>query len=259
MSQTDAIATVTLNRPHRKNAVNAGMWRSLAAAFTRLGEDPEVRVVVLTGAGGDFCAGADLSGSPGEAHPLEAMRQVNRVATLLHEMPKPTVAKVSGVAVGAGWNMALACDLVIAATDARFCQIFAKRGLSLDFGGSWLLPRLAGMQRAARLALLAEFVSGREAYDLGLAAWAVEPGELDAFAGHIAAKLAAGPPVALARTKALLHAGSSSTMSQALEAEAVSQVANFAYADTAAAFEAFASRTEPVFTGRWSREPAKSS
>ena len=179
------------------------------------------------------------------------MRQVNRVATLLHELPKPTVAKVRGVAVGAGANLALGCDLAITATDARFSQIFARRALSLDFGGSWLLPRLVGMQRAKRLAFLAEFVSGQEAYDLGLTAWAVPPEELDDFTDSVLAQLVAAPPVALARTKALLHAGASTTMAQALDAEATSQVANFATADTRAAFAAFADKTEPVFTGQW--------
>jgi 2-(1,2-epoxy-1,2-dihydrophenyl)acetyl-CoA isomerase len=207
----------------------------------------------VTGTGGDFSAGADLTVRwAADIHPVERMRRVNLAALALHELPKPTVAKVEGVAVGAGCNLALGCDLVLAATDARFSQIFAGRGLSLDFGGSWLLPRLIGLQRAKRLAFTSEFVSGQEAYDLGLVAWALAPEKLGTVVDEIVTNLAAGPPVALARTKAMLNAAGTVTMAQALDAEALSQVANFATTDTGVAVRAFAERTEPVFSGRWS-------
>ena len=155
------------------------------------------------------------------------------------------------MAVGAGWNIALGCDLVAAADDARFSQIFSRRGLSLDFGGSWLLPRLVGAQQAKRLALLAEILSAAEAQRLGLVTWTVPGAELDALVHDVAARLALLPPVAVAQTKDLLHAGSSSTMTEALAAEARAQTVNFATDDTAAAFAAFRERREPDFTGRW--------
>jgi len=246
------VLTLTINRPRRKNAADAATWRGLRAALREAQEDPEVRVVVITGAGGDFCAGADLGGlgtSPG--HPLDSMRLIADVASTLYEFPKPTVARVSGVAVGAGWNLALCCDFVIADTTARFSQIFAGRGLSLDFGGSWLLPRLVGMLQAKRLALLADFVDAAEARELGLVTWVVEPEELDALVARTAQRLASGAPVALAQSKALLQQGSEGTLRQALENESRAQAVNFATEDAGNAVAAFLAKTEPEFTGRW--------
>ncbi|MEJ8280033.1 enoyl-CoA hydratase/isomerase family protein [Pseudonocardia spirodelae] len=247
-----AVLTLTLNRPHRRNAIDRALWDALRAALTDATADESVRVLVVTGAGGAFCAGADL-GTPPRArteHPTRSMRRVNDVALLLHELPVPTVAVVDGVAVGAGWNLALGCDLVVATPAARFSQVFARRGLSLDFGGSWLLPRLVGMQQAKRLALLAETIGADEARELGLVTWVVDPDELTGFVEDLTGRLAAGPPVALARTRAMLHAGSRSSFAEALDAEAVSQAVNFA-TDAPAGFAAFAERTEPDFRGEW--------
>jgi enoyl-CoA hydratase/carnithine racemase len=246
-----SILTVTINRPRRKNAIDADTWVALHDTFAAAGDNPDVRALVLTGAGGDFCAGADLSGGVGDEHPLRRMRYINEVALLLHELPFPTIAKINGVAVGAGWNMALGCDLVVAARDARFSQIFAKRGLSLDFGGSWLLPKIAGMQAAKRLALLAEIIDATEAQRLGLATYVVEPAELDGFVADLAAQLAALPPVALAQSKALLHENDQRSFADALASEARTQSINFATTDTATAFKAFLSKTEATFDGKW--------
>ncbi|RZT86651.1 2-(1,2-epoxy-1,2-dihydrophenyl)acetyl-CoA isomerase [Pseudonocardia sediminis] len=243
------VLTLTLNRPHRRNAIDGELWEALRAAFVDARDDTSVRALVLTGAAGAFCAGADLGSQPG-GHPLTRMHRVNDVALALHEIAVPTVAKVTGVAVGAGWNLALGCDLVVATPEARFSQIFARRGLSIDFGGSWLLPRLVGMQQAKRLALLAEMISAEEARDLGLVTWLVGADEVDAFVDDVAARLAAGPPIALAETKALLESGSSSTMREALTAEARAQTINRG-TDAPAAFRAFVDRTEPDFTGTW--------
>ncbi|MGA1359054.1 MAG: enoyl-CoA hydratase/isomerase family protein, partial [Ilumatobacteraceae bacterium] len=156
VTRADAIATVTINRPERKNAVTGDMWAQLAEIFRAIAADPDVRCVIITGAGGEFCSGADLSARNSTSRPvhqLAAMRHVNDAALSLHRMPQPTIAKVRGVAVGAGCNMALGCDLVVASENARFSEIFAKRGLSVDFGGSWLLPRRIGLHRAKELAL----------------------------------------------------------------------------------------------------------
>ncbi|MDQ4116779.1 MAG: enoyl-CoA hydratase/isomerase family protein, partial [Actinomycetota bacterium] len=178
------VRTLTLNRPHRRNAVDRALWDALGEALTAITDDLGVRAVVLTGADGAFCAGADLSGGVPDEHPLRGMRRVNDVALLLHELPQPTVAAVDGVAVGAGWNLALGCDLVVATPRARFSQIFARRGLSLDFGGSWLLPRIVGLQQAKRIALLADVIGADEARALGLVTDVVAADELD---GHVAA------------------------------------------------------------------------
>lgn len=251
VERADGIVTVTINRPKVKNAINGEAWEILGSTFTELNGDDSVRAVVVTGTGDAFSAGADLSGQRADGHPLDHMRAVNRVAKALYDLPKPTVAKVPGVAVGAGWNLALCCDLVVASSNARFSQIFAKRGLSLDFGGSWLLPRLVGLQQAKRLALLADFVDAAEARTLGLVTWVVEQDELDAFTADVVAKLAAGPPVALAQSKELLNASIDSSFAQALESEARTQAINFASADANAARKAFMEKREPEFTGRW--------
>ncbi|GAA1224202.1 enoyl-CoA hydratase-related protein [Prauserella halophila] len=250
VSHSDAVTTITLNRPQRKNAIDVETWPQLAERLREADADERTRAIVLTGAGGDFCAGADLSVESG-LHPLQRMHLVNRTAIALHDVETPTIAQVDGVAVGAGWNLALGCDLVAASDRARFSQIFTKRGLSLDFGGSWLLPKLVGLQQAKRIALLADFVGAEEAERLGLVTWVKPAGELDAFVTETAAAIAAGPPVALAQTKALLNEGADATLREALENEARAQTINFGTTDARAAFEAFRNKTEPEFTGEW--------
>nr|WP_280458524.1 enoyl-CoA hydratase-related protein [Nocardia carnea] len=254
----DGIRTVTLNRPHRKNAMTWAMWRDLADVLRDTGMDRSVRALVLTGAGGAFCSGADIS-VPDARHPMDKMRIFSDLALQLYELPTPTVAKVTGVAVGAGWNLALGCDLVVATPDASFAQIFARRGLSLDLGGSWLLPKLIGLQQAKRLALLAETIDAAQAEALGLVTWIVAANEIGEFTADLAARLAAGPPVALAQTKALLNAGADATLREALAAESRAQGVNFATADAPEAYRAFAEKRAPHFTGEWSLPPAGNS
>jgi len=257
-SRADGVLTVTLDRPERRNALSLGMWRALRDTLRVAGDDPSLRVLVLTGAGGAFCSGADLGpnessgdgSGDGMGHPLARMRLVEETVLGLHRLPVPTVARVDGVAVGAGWNLALACDLVVATPRSRFSQIFARRGLSLDAGGSWLLPRLVGLQQAKRLAFLAETIDAEEAHRLGLVTWLREPDELDGFVAGLTARLVAGPPVALAQSKALLDEGPGRTLAEALGAEGRAQAVNFA-TDAPAAFRAFRARVDPVFTGEW--------
>ncbi len=220
-TRDSGVLTLTLNRPHRKNAVNAELWAALRDALATATHDPEVRALVITGAGGAFCAGADLPGGAAPDHPLPRMRAINDIALLLHDLPMPTVAKVTGVAVG------------------------------IDFGGSWLLPRLVGLQQAKRLALLAEMIDAAEAQSLGLVTWVVEPGEIDGFVTDLGKRLAAGPPVALAQSKALLNEGIDRTMRDALAGEARAQAINFATSDAATAFAAFNEKRAPSFTGAW--------
>lgn len=245
------IMTATLNRPHRKNAIDTETWARLHEALRTATHDEDVRVVVLTGAGGEFCAGADLGSDRTQQHPLERMRGINEVAMTLHTMPKPVIARVSGVAVGAGWNLALGCDFVVATPEARFCQIFTRRGLSPDFGGSWLLPRLVGLQQAKRLALLGDFLDAAQAHQLGLVTWVKTAEEIEGFVTELAHRLAASPPVALAQTKALLNDGVDASFDAALANEARAQAVNFATEDAPEAFRAFAEKAEPTFTGRW--------
>jgi 2-(1,2-epoxy-1,2-dihydrophenyl)acetyl-CoA isomerase len=259
----NSVVTVTINQPGKKNAINSAMWDGLAEIFREIASRSDDRVVVVTGAGNDFCSGADLSGRGGNAavggagagaqnqvHHLAAMRRVNDACIALQRLPQPTIAKVRGVAVGAGCNLALGCDLVVASSTARFSEIFARRGLSLDFGGSWLLPRRIGMHRAKELALLAEIIGANDALEMGLVNRVLPDSEVDAFVDDWARKLAAGPPIALAQTKRLLNNSLNVTLEEALDDEAAAQTINFATSDTAEAMRAFIEKREPKFTGR---------
>ena len=250
MARDGGVVTVTLDRPAKKNAVNDVMWRELLAAFTEVADSSADRVLVVTGAGGAFCSGADLSAAgQTDRHQLDVMRGIGDVALRLHRLAKPTIAKVGGVAAGAGLNLALGCDLIVASDDARFSEIFAKRGLSLDFGGSWLLPRLIGLHKAKELAFFAEVVSAKEAQEIGLVNRVVPAGELDAVVDDWARRLAAGPPLALSMTKTMLNNAFAVSMDQALEDEGRCQTVNFGTADTAEAMAAFVQKREPRFTG----------
>ncbi|WP_197380335.1 enoyl-CoA hydratase/isomerase family protein [Mycolicibacterium mengxianglii] len=244
------VRTLTLNRPERKNAINPQLWVELADALRATARDRDVRALVLTGAGGAFCSGADI-GTPEQIHPRHKLLRLTEVALALHELAVPTIAKVAGVAVGAGWNLALGCDFVVATPESRFCQIFAKRGLSVDLGGSWLLPKLVGLQQAKRLVLLADTIDAEEAHRLGLVTWVQPDAEIDTFVTALAGRLAAGPPVALAQSKALLNDGANSTLRGALANEARAQPGNFATTDAGEAYAAFAVKREPSFTGGW--------
>jgi 2-(1,2-epoxy-1,2-dihydrophenyl)acetyl-CoA isomerase len=251
VTRDNGVATVTINRPARKNAVTGDMWAQLADTFRSVAADADVRCVVVTGAGGDFCSGADLSAREGArpVHQLVAMRHVNDAALSLHRMPQPTIAKVRGVAVGAGCNMALGCDLVVAGDTARFSEIFSRRGLSVDFGGTWLLPRRVGMHRAKELAFFGDIVSAAEARDLGLVNRVLPDAELDAFVDGWARRLAAGPPIALALTKRMLNNSLNVTMAEALDDEGAAQTVNFGTKDTMEAMRAFVEKRDPQFKG----------
>ena len=248
---SDGVLTVTLNRPERKNAVDAGMWRGLLETFRKAADSEEVRVVVVTGAGGAFCAGADLADpEAASTHQLVRMRQIHSVALALHRLPQPSIAKVDGVAVGAGCNLALGCDLVVASDRARFSEIFAKRGLSLDFGGSWLLPRRIGLHRAKELAFFGDVIDAAEADRIGLVNRVVPVSELDAFVDEWARRLAAGPPLALAVSKSLLDDSVEMSLTEALDREGAAQAMNIMSADGREALGAFLERREPNFKGR---------
>lgn len=252
IERDDGVVGITLRRPERKNAINARMWIELIDQFREIAGSRDDRAVVITGAGGEFCSGADLSGGDDgdRPHQLTAMRDVGDVCLALHRLPQPTIAKVRGVAVGAGLNLALGCDLVVAGETARFSEIFARRGLSIDFGGSWVLPRRVGMHRAKELALLADIIDAGAAEDIGLVNRVVPDGELDAFVDDWARRLAGGPPIALAMTKRLLNNSLNVTLEEALDDEGLSQTVNFGTRDTTEAIRAFVEKREPVFEGR---------
>ena len=255
VERKDGVVTVTMNRPERKNAANGAMLRELRTTFDEIEDNPDDRCMVLTGAGGAFCSGADLSDPSGPATDptrsgLSRMRRLGDVALALHHISKPTIAKVDGFAVGAGLSLALGCDLAVCSDRAKLSMIFAKRGLALDNGASWLLPRLVGLAKAKEIALFGGMWSGEEAAAMGLVNRVLPLEQLDAFVDEWARSLAAGPPLALSMTKTLLHASSMASMEQAVEDEARCQALNFSTSDTAEALAAFAEKRDPVFTGR---------
>lgn len=253
VNRLDGVVTVTMNRPSKKNAANAVMWEELLDVFREIAGTDTDRVVVVTGAGGEFCSGADLSdGGPQWAnrHQLAFMRHISDVCLALARIPQPTIAKVRGVAVGGGCNLALICDLVVASDTARFSEIFSKRGLSLDCGGSWVLPRRIGLHRAKELAFFADIIGAADAERIGLVNRVLPEAEIDAFVDNWAKRLASGPPIALAQSKRLLNNSANVTLEQALDDEGAAQTVNFGTRDTLEAMSAFAEKREPRFTGR---------
>ena len=252
VQRNDGLVTITLNRPAKKNAANDVMWHELLATFREIGHREDDRVVVVTGAGGEFCSGADLSGraEAPERHQLPSMRIVGDTCLALHRLPQPVIAKVRGVAVGAGCNLALGCDLVVASSNARFSEIFAKRGLSLDFGGSWLLPRRVGLHRAKELAFFADIIDAAEAERIGLVNRVVDDAELDAFVDGWVQRLLQAPPIALAMSKRMLDNSMNVTMEEAIDDESVAQTVNFGTSDTTEAMMAFLQKRSPQFRGR---------
>lgn len=247
----NGVVTVTLNRPRVKNSIAGPMWEELRRIFHEVTQTESDRVLVITGADGAFCAGADLAGDQLEkGHPLNAMHPVNAAALALHDVSKPTLAKVGGDAVGAGMNLALGCDLVVAGTSARFSQIFVRRALSVDFGGTWLLPRLVGLHKAKELALLGDILSADEAYRIGVVNRVVPDAELDSAVADWADRLAEGPPLALQLTKRMLNNALSLSLSEALSWEAAAQTVNLVSDDTREGIAAFLGKRAPVFRGR---------
>lgn len=251
---SDGIRWLTIDRPERKNAIPFDGWTLLAESFTEFERSGD-RVLVIEGAGGEFCAGADLGServsgiaSVSEAH--QRMKIVERAATALYRTTKPTIAAVDGVAVGAGMNLALGCDVVIATDRARFSEIFVRRGLTVDFGGTWLLPRAVGLQRAKELALSGRIVDADEARRLGIAMEVVAVEELSERVLDLARSFLAGAPIAQMFAKQGLNASFESSFSESISWEGQSQAIALGTEDVIEGVTAFVEKRDPSWKGR---------
>ena len=247
----DLIRTITINRPERRNAVRPQtlelLWKEMAAAA----EDETVRVVVLTGVPGAFCAGADLKEGFGGERTERIMenntRTAQRIIKWMASMPKPVITKVDGPAVGFGCNLALAGDLVYASENARFSQIFVKVGLAPDGGGTYFLPRLVGLRKAFELVYTGDFVQGKEAEEIGLVNRVVSSQELDRVVDETAQKLARGPRRAMAAAKAAIYRGLNGSLGDNLELETRAQINAVTNGEFAEGALSFLERRDPDF------------
>lgn len=252
----DQVEIITLNRPDMMNCFNNNMLHALTRRFAELHQDDDCRAVVITGGGRGFCTGADLTGggARADAHTPMGMRLSTHVYSGvirgLVNMEKPVVGAINGDAAGAGCNFALACDLLIASEKARFIQVFVRRGLVVDMGGTFFLPRLVGLSKAKELAFSGEAIDAARALELGLVAKVVPPESLMDEALEIARKLAQGPTRAIGMIKRMLNRSFDSDLETALEMEASMQGIAVSTPDVVEGITSFLQKRPATFTGK---------
>jgi 2-(1,2-epoxy-1,2-dihydrophenyl)acetyl-CoA isomerase len=260
----NGVLTLTMNRPEKLNAMSNEMMPAMLEELTRASADPQVRAVVLTGAGRGFCAGGDVGGmnqantqaQTGAAPPpsleesVSRLRRSEQASALLYEMPKVTIAAVNGPAAGAGLSLAMACDVRIASDVARFGTAFAKVGFSGDFGGTYLLTRLVGSAKARELYFMADVFDAQEALRIGLVNRVVPAASFKEEVEKLAMRIAAGPQIAYSYMKANLNAALNSNLAAILDREALGQSLTGRTQDHREAAKAFVEKREPKFQGR---------
>ena len=254
LQRTGAVATITLNRPEARNAIDMTLRGELVAALDEVEADEAARVLVLTGAGGHFCSGGDVKTMRARRHSAAEGRgrvqALNRMVLRLADFPRPTIAMVDGFAVGAGTNLALCCDLIVASDRARFGEVFWKIGLVPDGGGTWLLPRAIGMARAKELIFTADVIDAAEAARMGLVNRVVPAADLERATRALAERIAAAPPAVLRMAKHMLNRSATTDLAAALDLEAFSQGLAIAGEDHQEGLAAFFEKRTPTFTGR---------
>lgn len=248
------VATITLNRPERLNALTFEVYRELTDLFAALAQEKDVRVVVITGAGRAFCSGGDVHDIIGELFSrnmeglLEFTRMTCELIKNMRALPKPIIASLNGTTAGAGACIALAADIRIASEEAKIAFLFVKVGLSgADMGAAYLLPRVVGLAKAAELLYTGDFISAREAARIGLYNRVVPSAELAQTTSELAHRLASGPGFALAKTKEMLNREMHMDLNAALESEAQAQAICMQHPDYREAYEAFVGKREPKF------------
>lgn len=255
----DGVVTLTMNRPERRNALSPQMMEALRESVPRLAADADVRVIVLTGAGGAFCAGGDVKGMAerNQGPPLnmeqrvQSLRSGMEVSRILHEMPKPTIAMIRGPAAGAGFSLALACDMRIASDNARVTTAFAKVGFSGDYGGSYFLPHIVGAAKARELYFTADILEADEALKLGIFNKVVADSDLEEETGRLARQLADGPSVAYGYMKRNLNATEKgASLGEVFDLEAMHMTRTGLTEDHKEAARAFTEKRKPEFKGR---------
>ncbi|MGB9181164.1 MAG: enoyl-CoA hydratase [Pyrinomonadaceae bacterium] len=256
VAEDDGIVTVTLNRPEKLNAFVGHMRRDLAVALEQASSDRAVRVVVITGAGRAFCAGGDVAYMEelckrGDADEFERLLgAARRVITAIRVMTKPVVASINGPASGAGFNLALACDLRIASSSAKFCQSFVRVGLHPDWGGTYFLPRIVPPNKACEMFFLGDAIDAEEALRLGILNRVVAPEDLEAETRKLAERLRDAPPVSVAAAKHAVYMSDKEELERMLQYETESQLLCFQSRDGREGLRAFLEKRAPRFQGR---------
>jgi enoyl-CoA hydratase/carnithine racemase len=256
VTEDSGIATITLNRPEKLNSLVGHMRRDLAEALERTGSDRTIRVVVITGAGRAFCAGGDVGFMADliERQDTEEFSRLlgaaRRVVLAIRQMNKPVIGAINGVAAGAGCNLALACDLRIASSEATFSQSFVKLGLHPDWGGTYFLPQVVTPNRACEMFFLGEAMGAEEALRLGIVNRVVAPEDLEQQVRELASRLREAPPISIAAAKQAVYFSQSADLEEMLRYETEAQLRCFESEDGREGIRAFMEKRPPKFSGQ---------